>query len=115
MLTVQQVAAQWACSDETVRRLCRSGALRAMRLGDSYRIPPEALDEYRQQHTAAAPITPAPASQPQPATSPAALGPLPDLPADYEPVFPELWPNHVARPATRRGGSATKRTARQSR
>lgn len=118
MLTPQQVAAQWSCSDETVRRLCRSGQLRAMRLGDSWRIPSEALIEYRQRHTVSADAVEAAspsASQPQPATSPAALGPLTDLPADYEPVFKELWPDHVARPATRRGGSATKKTARQRR
>jgi excisionase family DNA binding protein len=108
-LTPQQVARVWACSGETVRRLCASGELRAVRVGALWRIPAEALEEYRQRHTVAA-APPVQASPPAP--MPVALGPLPDLPADYEPVFPELWPTHVARPATRRGGSArTKRAA----
>lgn len=114
MLTPQQVAAEFNCSAETVRRLCKSGRLRAMRLGDSWRISPEAVAAYREHQTVqpASPVVTASA----PATSPAvSAGALPDLPADYVPVFPELWHGHVAQPATGRSRSADTKKARSVR
>ncbi len=113
MLTPADVAAEFNCSAETVRRLCKAGKLRAMRLGDSWRISPDAVAAYRDQHTSAgaSPVVTASA----PATSPASVGALPDLPADYVPVFPELWPGHTAAsPAAGRSRSATKKKARSA-
>lgn len=50
-LTVSDVAAEIKASAETVRRMIHSGALDAYRLnGDKgpLRVPPEALDKYRE-------------------------------------------------------------------
>ena len=46
LLTVQQVIEKLKISDETVYRHIRSGRLRAIRIGDLWRIPTEALDEF---------------------------------------------------------------------
>lgn len=108
-LTPVDVAREWQCSAETVRRLCRTGELRALQIGDLWRISPAAVAEYEARHTTrgAAPI---PASQPAAATSPAPLVYL-------DGALPERWweqeqaTTNVARPATRRGGSAARKSA----
>jgi excisionase family DNA binding protein len=45
-LTVAEVATHMRVSGMTIYRLIRSGELRAVRVGHSYRVPREALDEY---------------------------------------------------------------------
>lgn len=109
-LTPRDVAQQWQCHPDTVTKLCRRGLLRALRIGTAWRITPEAVAEYEARHTSE------PTAAPTPATNGVAvrqtvshLSALPELPADYVPVFGDQWPTHVARPATRRGGSASKK------
>ena len=109
-LTPAQLAAEWQCSASYVRRLCRTGALRAMRLGSDWRISREAISEYEQRHTAQAATDATPDVALRQRT-PLLLTALPDLPADYSPVFGDLWPDHAVRPAARRGGSVNKKTA----
>lgn len=45
-LTVEQVARRLQVETPTVRRLIKSGQLRALRIGRALRIPFEALDDY---------------------------------------------------------------------
>jgi excisionase family DNA binding protein len=46
LLTVEDAAARANCSSETIRRACRSGRLRASRIGSQWRVSPEALAEW---------------------------------------------------------------------
>jgi excisionase family DNA binding protein len=45
-LTVSEVAQTLRVSDMTIYRLIASGDLRALKVGRSYRIPADALDEW---------------------------------------------------------------------
>ncbi len=45
-MTVAEVAATMRVSKMTVYRLVHSGALPAVRVGRSFRVPEEAVDEY---------------------------------------------------------------------
>ncbi|MDR3360178.1 MAG: helix-turn-helix domain-containing protein [Bifidobacteriaceae bacterium] len=45
-LTVSEVAETLRVSDMTIYRLISSGEIRAIKVGRSYRIPAEALDEW---------------------------------------------------------------------
>jgi excisionase family DNA binding protein len=45
-LTVSEVAETLRVSDMTIYRLISSGEIRALKVGRSYRIPAEALDEW---------------------------------------------------------------------
>lgn len=75
-LKVQQVAQRWACSAETVRRLCKSGALPSFALvGDTRRISLAAVEAYEAERSTAQPVSqPAPrARQPQAAAGGAVL------------------------------------------
>jgi excisionase family DNA binding protein len=49
-LTVQEVAALFRVSYMTIYRLIQSGELRAIRVGHSFRVPREAIDEYVDTH-----------------------------------------------------------------
>lgn len=51
MLRPSDLAAQWQCSAGHVRKLCRTGQLRAMRLGSDWRISPEAAAAYEAANT----------------------------------------------------------------
>lgn len=42
--TPEMLAERWLCSAETVRRMCRTGALRHYKIGGQYRIKPEAVE-----------------------------------------------------------------------
>lgn len=103
-MTPRQVAERWACDPSTVRALIRRGELPAMRLGlDSWRVAVSAIEAYEQARTVA----------PEPEPQLAQIGKLAPaikevttytttvdgftLPADYAPVFPELWPGHAPR------------------
>ena len=44
--TVAEVAETMRVSGMTIYRLIRSGELRALRVGHSYRVPAEALEDY---------------------------------------------------------------------
>ena len=46
MLTVSEVATRLRVSDESVYRLVRSGALKALRISGLWRIPSESLDNF---------------------------------------------------------------------
>lgn len=46
MLTIQQCADRLTCHHARIRRLIGAGKLRAVRVGASWRIEPEALDEF---------------------------------------------------------------------
>jgi excisionase family DNA binding protein len=43
-ITVRDVALRLGCCEETVRRLIRSGALPALRLGQQYRVDQKTLE-----------------------------------------------------------------------
>ncbi|MDR0627031.1 MAG: helix-turn-helix domain-containing protein [Bifidobacteriaceae bacterium] len=45
-LTVAEVAATLRVSDMTIYRLIAGGEMRALKVGRSYRVPAEALDEW---------------------------------------------------------------------
>jgi excisionase family DNA binding protein len=51
MLSVVEVAGRLRVSDESIYRLVRSGALRSVRVGGTWRVPQSALDEYVQRQT----------------------------------------------------------------
>lgn len=53
-LTVKEVAARLRVSGMTVYRLCASGDLVSVRIGGSWRIPEQAVDEYMRNAFAAA-------------------------------------------------------------
>lgn len=129
-LTPAEVAARWACSPTHVRRLCRAGRLAAMRLGSDWRIGEGAVAAYEARHTVGAPADPSDET-PKPETSRrreevrsqvTAVGGG-ALPADFEPVFPDLWGRDSrsktaampASPAGGRGRSARKEMAPLSR
>lgn len=82
-LTARDVAARWACSPSYVRRLARSGQLAGMRLGSDWRFGAAAITAYEDRHT----------TQPAEPTKPAERRATAALPADYEPVFTDLWPH----------------------
>jgi excisionase family DNA binding protein len=46
LLTTGAIAARWDCSKRTVEDLCRSKALRAVKLAGHWRVSPEDLAEY---------------------------------------------------------------------
>jgi excisionase family DNA binding protein len=54
-LTVREAAAELRVSRHTVRRLIKIGALHAIRYGGQigYRVPPEAIEAFRQKGVAA--------------------------------------------------------------
>lgn len=54
-LTIQQVAELWQCEHQKVRRLIKSGELRAIKVGAEYRIPSAAIEEYEQANTVRVP------------------------------------------------------------
>lgn len=45
-LTTAEVAAMLRCSPDYVARQCKQGAIRGRKLGDEWRIPAEAVDEF---------------------------------------------------------------------
>ncbi len=49
-LTIQQVADLWQCEHRKIRRMIKSGALRAIKVGAEYRIPRGAIEEYEERH-----------------------------------------------------------------
>ena len=51
MLRPSDLAAMWQCSAGHIRKLCRTGQLRAMRLGSDWRISPEAVSAYEAANT----------------------------------------------------------------
>jgi excisionase family DNA binding protein len=60
-LTVQEVADQMRVSAMTVYRLVHAGELRAIRVGRSYRVPEDGLDEYLAAGAQTNPVTVRPA------------------------------------------------------
>lgn len=98
-MSPRQVAERWGCSARQVRRLCADGYLPAMRLGiDAWRISVTAVEAYESARTPSA--VPAPSAPPKeqevrPATTVDGF----TLPADYIPVFPDLWPLHETKKA----------------
>lgn len=46
VLTTRQAAQALRCHPKTVRGLCQSGKLRAIKLGSEWRIPTEALEDF---------------------------------------------------------------------
>lgn len=95
--TPAEVAERWQCTPEHVQRLCARGELRAMKLGRrGWRIPMDAVEAYELGRTTAAiEQRTAPKPAPKEVAISTAVGGF-ALPADYEPVFPTLWPGHVA-------------------
>ena len=51
MLRPSDLAAIWQCSAGHIRKLCRTGELRAMRLGSDWRISPEAAADFEAANT----------------------------------------------------------------
>lgn len=98
-LTPAQLAARWSCSASHIRRLCRTGELPAMRLGtDKWRVSLDAVTAYEQRQSTAPVESAPPASTPRrEAAQPTTAGFV--LPADYVPVFPDLWSGHQKRRA----------------
>lgn len=105
-LTPAQVAAELQVSRRTVGRWIDSGDLPALRVGSVVRVGRQALVEWQRRHEInnrpdGEQTTASGASAPA-ATTRAPL-PLGSLPADYTPIFPELWQTDAALPAAARG------------
>jgi excisionase family DNA binding protein len=49
-LTPKELAEIWGVSARTVNRLCKAGKLRAVPLGNLFRIPPDAVLEYEERY-----------------------------------------------------------------
>lgn len=86
-LTTAQVAERWQCDRSTVTALARGGKLTGLRLGTDWRFSLAAVEAYETRQTTGAPET---APAPKEVQRPTAVAGI-ALPADYEPVFPELW------------------------
>lgn len=102
-LTPAQLAERWACSPRHVRRLCQRGDLRAMRLGlDAWRISVEAVEAYERGHTTggAGSETSNEGQKEEVKQFVTAVAGL-SLPADYVPVFPDLWEGNGKAPSVR--------------
>jgi excisionase family DNA binding protein len=97
-LTPRQVAERWGCSARHVRDLCQRGDLRAMRLGlESWRIAVSEVEAYERRQTTEPRSDEAPKQEaPKEGRPPVPIDGF-TLPADYEPVFAELWPGHAPR------------------
>lgn len=96
-LTPRELAERWSCSARHVRRLCGSGALPAMRLGiESWRISLAAVEAYEAARTGGA-VSSTPNEGRKAEAPRREVRPTIDLalPADYAPVFADLWPGHV--------------------
>lgn len=91
-MTPAAVAARWNCSAGHVRALCRSGRLRAMRLGSSdWRVRDTDVAAYEEaQMTEPAPEVEPEVTRPAPKTEPATVA-VGGLPEGYSPVFGDLW------------------------
>lgn len=50
VVTTAQAAQYLRCNPKTVRKLCRQGDIRAVKLGTDWRIPKEALEEFVDGH-----------------------------------------------------------------
>lgn len=117
-LTPADVAALLKVSVRTVRRWVESGELAAIKSGAVIRITQQALTDWEAAHRTAAPTAPAAAPAVAAGSRPVALpvGWL-ALPADYEPVYPELAGRGVratqaASPAAGRArGTRTRKSA----
>lgn len=96
-MTPRQVAERWSCSTRHVRRLCEAEQLTAMRIGlTNWRIAVSAVEAYEDGHTTTVePEQPASDSAPREVRHASTADGF-TLPADYSPVFPDLWPGHEA-------------------
>lgn len=100
-LTARQVAERWACSPKTVIRLAERGQIAGVRVGDLWRFGVAAVEAYELAHTTSAEtVQAAPTSAPrtQEVRPPTIVDGF-ALPADYEPVFKDLWPFHETKKA----------------
>lgn len=108
-MTPRQVAEQWECSPEHVQRLCKRGELAAMKLARrGWRISPAAVEAYEAAHTSATPATANETPKPEASRREEVQRPVTTvggftLPADYEPVFKDLWPFHETKKSASRG------------
>ncbi len=48
VLTDAELAERWSVHVTTVQKLCRQGKVRAFKVGDLWRIPESAVEEYEQ-------------------------------------------------------------------
>lgn len=110
-MTPREAAERWGCTAGFVRKLCRSGELPAMRLGlEAWRISLAAVEAYERRHTSEA----TEAAAPSPNQEIRSVGEILttslgfELPADYRPVFPALWPGHEPQNKKKRLSAVTK-------
>ena len=111
-LTARQLAERWNCGASYVRKLCRSGVLPAMRLGSDWRISEAAVTAYEQARTSEPAeietAAPAMAQKVKEVTNTTTLDGF-TLPADYAPVFKDLWPGHEVSTTRKRPFAGTKK------
>lgn len=103
-MTTREVAARWGCDRTTVTERARSGELVGMRLGRDWRFAVSAVESFEQRNTTSAETVetaPAPAA-PKEVRAPVKLDGF-TLPANYEPVFKDLWPLHETKKSASRG------------
>ena len=111
-LTAVDVAGRWSCSAGYVRKLARRGDLPGLRLGSDWRFSLAAVEAYERRHTSA-PAEPIAAPAPttvqraQEVTNTTSVDGF-ALPADYAPVFPDLWPGHAPQAKEKRPSTAIK-------
>jgi excisionase family DNA binding protein len=89
-LTPREVGERWHCSPRHVRRLAERHQLPGLRVGGAWRFSLDSVEAYEAGHTTACESAPTTAPAPkevQLATGAAGF----TLPADYEPVFKDLW------------------------
>lgn len=107
-MTPRELAERWSCDPSYVRKLGRSGALPGMRLGTDWRFSLAAIEAYERGHTSAsAEAGPELPPAPKEVTYTTSVDGF-ALPADYEPVFADLWPGHEPTATKRRPRAATR-------
>lgn len=108
-MTPGELAERWHCSPKHVRRLCASGELPSMRLGDLWRISIAAVEDFEQRQTTTDATHRVGMRQPlsHEEVSTTTVDGF-TLPSDYVPVFAALWPAHAPQAKKKRPSAAIK-------
>jgi excisionase family DNA binding protein len=103
-LTPAEVAARWSCSPRHVRRLAERHQLPGLRVGGAWRFSLESVEAFEAGHTTSAETVHAAPRSAQEVSYTTTVDGF-TLPADYEPVFPELW--GIGAPSTKKTASVS--------
>lgn len=103
-LTPDELAARWRRSRRHVNRMAQQRRIPAVRIEGGWRFSLAAIEAYEAGHTTTVePEQPAPTSAPREVPAATTVDGF-TLPADYEPVFKDLWPLHKTKKSASAGG-----------